>query len=70
MANNWDKWKKADHQGAPTGKPQGRKIGGNYACQFCNKSCREATYFPADSVLRYVCPDDHENFLENFKLAW
>lgn len=68
--SNWEKFKNPQSQ--PTGeeKPQGRKIGGNYRCQFCNLHCSSATYFPSDSVLKYVCDEGHVSFIEGFKLAF
>lgn len=67
--SNWEKFKnKTDQPGEA--KPEGRKIGGNYRCQFCTLQCNAATYYPTDSVLKYVCDNGHTNFLENFKLAF
>lgn len=70
MTSNWEKFKQ--QTGEPTGDQgvPGRKIGGNYRCQFCNLSCSSATYYPSDSVLKYVCAEGHASFIENFKLAF
>lgn len=70
MTSNWEKFKKQT-QGTPDGeKPQGRKIGTSFPCQICNKRSEGAMYYPIDSLVRYVCPDEHVNYLENFKLAF
>lgn len=63
--NEWDKFKK---KSAP--KAEGREVMGTYRCQFCSECVFKATYYPVDQVLKYVCVNDHTNFLEDFKLAF
>ena len=72
MSSNWEKFRKLAQE-SPTGetpRPVGRKLNGVYSCQVCRKPVKGATYFPTESVLRYVCTEDHESFVENFKLAF
>lgn len=71
MTNNWEKFKQNQNQQPPTGdRPVGRKINGNYRCQHCKLSVTEATYYPNDGVLKWVCADEHASFMENFNLAF
>lgn len=71
MTSNWEKFKsQAEQQQTGDQIVPGRKIGGNYQCQFCKLSCDSATYYPSDSVLKYVCAEGHASFIENFKLAF
>lgn len=69
--SNWEKFKKKEQQ-SPTGEdePVGRPIGGNYLCQYCNRSVHEATYYPLDAVLKYMCSEGHVSFIEKFYLAF
>ena len=67
--SNWDEFKKKEASGNEAARPAGKAIEGNFICQFCFKYVDDGTYYPIDSVLKWVCEDGHVNFAENFKLG-
>jgi hypothetical protein len=53
----------------PPEKPQGMSLDGTYNCQLCGVQVDQATYYPVDSVLVWICPEGHKSFIKGFSLG-
>lgn len=46
---------------------EGIVIDGAFSCSVCHYQCDESHWYPTKKTLVWVCPDGHENTINDFK---